>query len=239
MILCGHRGVASLAPENTLAGLREAHRLGFAWVEIDVQLTRDEQVVVAHDEKVNRCTNGKGWLRQFDWDELSRLDAGSWFAPAFAEERIPLLQDYLALAATLGMHVNIEFKLYPKDDAERLCRRVNEIIIQGTFNQDMLLFSSFEPDCLRQLQGLQPNIARALLVENIPDDWQPQLQRLDCRALHCHYRHLAQAQVQAVTAAGYQVNCYTVNQQRQADTLASWGVNMIFTDKPLKTSCSR
>ncbi|WP_417613914.1 glycerophosphoryl diester phosphodiesterase [Oceanisphaera sp.] len=239
MIVCGHRGIASLAPENTLAGLREAHRLGFTWVEIDVQLTRDEQVVVAHDEKVNRCTNGKGWLRQFDWQELSRLDAGSWFSPAFADERIPLLRDYLALATRLGMHVNIEFKLYPGDDAERLCRRVSEIMAPGPFAPEKLLFSSFEPDCLRHLQKLQPNVARALLVEKIPDDWQTQLHRLSCRALHCHYRHLTQAQAQAVSAAGYQLNCYTVNQQCQADKLASWGVNMIFTDKPLTTSGRR
>ncbi len=232
MILCGHRGVASLAPENTLAGLREAHRLGLAWVEIDVQLTRDEQVVVIHDEKVNRCTNGRGWLRQFDWHELSRLDAGSWFAPAFAGERIPLLQDYLALAATLGIHVNIELKLYPKDDAGRLCRRVSEVIAQSAFDQDRLLFSSFEPDCLRQLRVLQPDIARALLVERIPDDWQAQLQQLACTSLHCHHRHLTRARAEAVKAAGYRLNCYTVNHTSKAATLAAWGVDMIFTDTP-------
>ncbi|MFP2768464.1 glycerophosphoryl diester phosphodiesterase [Oceanisphaera sp. KMM 10153] len=232
MILCGHRGVASLAPENTLAGLREAHRLGLEWVEIDVQLTRDEQVVVAHDEKVNRCTNGKGWLRQFDRDELSRLDAGSWFAPTFADERIPLLQDYLALAARLGIHVNIELKLYPEDDAERLCRRVSEVMTQGAFDQNMLLFSSFEPDCLRQLRVLQPDIDRALLVERIPDDWQTQLQQLKCTSLNCHHRHLSRARAEAIKAAGYRLNCYTVNHTSKAATLAAWGVDMIFTDTP-------
>jgi glycerophosphoryl diester phosphodiesterase len=232
MILCGHRGVASLAPENTLAGLREAHRLGLEWVEIDVQLSKDQQVVVFHDEKVNRCTDGKGWLRLFDRDELGRLDAGSWFAPAFAEERIPLLQDYLVLAARLGIHVNIELKLYPQDDAGRLCRRVSEIITQGAFDQDMLLYSSFEPDCLRQLRVLQPDIARALLVERIPDDWQTQLQQLACTSLHCHHRHLTHARAEAIKMAGYRLNCYTVNQSGRAATLAAWGVDMIFTDTP-------
>ncbi|GHA23811.1 glycerophosphoryl diester phosphodiesterase [Oceanisphaera arctica] len=232
MILCGHRGVASLAPENTLAGLREAHRLGLEWVEIDVQLTRDEQVVVIHDEKVNRCTNGKGWLRQYDRDELGRLDAGSWFDPAFSQERIPLLTDYLTLAATLGIRVNIELKLYPQDDAARLCRRVSEVIEQHGFDKDTLLFSSFEPDCLRQLQMLQPDIARALLVERIPYDWQTQLQQLNCTGLNCHHRHLTRVLAEAVKAAGYRLNCYTVNHTGKAATLAAWGVDMIFTDTP-------
>ncbi|MBM7456417.1 glycerophosphoryl diester phosphodiesterase [Oceanisphaera litoralis] len=232
MILCGHRGVASLAPENTLAGLREAHRLGLEWVEIDVQLTRDEQVVVIHDEKVDRCTDGRGWVRQYDRNELSRLDAGSWFSPAFAEERIPLLQDYLALAIRLGIHVNIELKLYPEDDAERLCRRVSEVLEQGAFDKHMLLFSSFEPDCIKFMHELQPDIPRALLVERIPDDWQTQLQQLDCTSLHCHHRHLTRAQALAVKAAGYRLNCYTVNHIDEAATLAAWGVDMIFTDQP-------
>lgn len=232
MILCGHRGVASLAPENTLAGLRVAHRLGLEWVEIDVQLTRDGQVVVFHDEKVNRCTDGKGWLRQFDEDELEQLDAGSWFSPAFAGERVPNLQDYLALAATFGIKVNIELKLYRQDDAALLCSRVSEVIAHHAFDTSSLLFSSFEPDCLHFMQTLQPDIARALLVERIPGDWQAQLQRLDCTALHCHHRHLTRARTREIKAAGYRLNCYTVNHLGKAATLAAWGVDMIFTDTP-------
>ncbi|MGB5855215.1 MAG: glycerophosphodiester phosphodiesterase family protein, partial [Oceanisphaera sp.] len=84
-----------------------------------------------------------------------------------------------------------------------------------------------------QMQRLQPTIARALLVERIPADWLATLQRLDCAALNCNHRNLTQTQAQAVIDAGYRLNCYTVNSQRQADILASWGVHMIFTDKPL------
>ncbi|WP_298715701.1 glycerophosphoryl diester phosphodiesterase [uncultured Oceanisphaera sp.] len=232
MILCGHRGVASLAPENTLAGLQAAHQLGLEWVEIDVQLTKDRQVVVFHDEKLRRCTDGTGWLRQYDWHELARLDAGSWFSPAFAGEHIPQLLDYLALAATLGIRVNIELKLYPQDDAARLCRRVSEVIRQHAFDPGSLLFSSFEPDCLHHMQTLAPDIARALLVERIPADWQTRLQRMNGTALHCHHRHLTRARAREIKAAGYRLNCYTVNNLDKATTLADWGVDMIFTDTP-------
>ncbi|ATG74839.1 glycerophosphoryl diester phosphodiesterase [Zobellella denitrificans] len=232
MILCGHRGVASLAPENTLAGLRKAAELGLSWVEIDVQLTKDEKVVVIHDEKVNRCSDGKGKLRKYAWDELRKLDAGSWFDPAFAQERIPKLKDYLALARELGIRVNVELKVYDKDDAGRLCRKVSKLIDKHGVDKDSLLFSSFDPDCLRYLQVLQPEVPRGLLVEHIPDDWQQQLEQLECAALHCNYRYLSREQAEAVKAAGYRLHCYTANTPDKVKDFPAWGVDMLFTDKP-------
>ncbi|PSJ46336.1 glycerophosphoryl diester phosphodiesterase [Zobellella endophytica] len=232
MILCGHRGVASLAPENTLAGLRKAAELGLSWVEIDVQLTRDQKVVVIHDEKVNRCSDGKGKLRKYEWDELRKLDAGSWFDPAFEQERIPRLRDYLALARELGIKVNVELKVYDKDDAGRLCRRLSKLIDKHGFDKGSLLLSSFDPDCLRYLQVLQPQVPRGLLVEHVPDDWQQQLERLECAALHCNYRYLSREQAEAVKATGYRLHCYTANHPDKVKDFPAWGVDMIFTDKP-------
>ncbi|MBL1377552.1 glycerophosphoryl diester phosphodiesterase [Zobellella iuensis] len=232
MILCGHRGVASLAPENTLAGLRKAAELGLSWVEIDVQLTKDEKVVVLHDEKVNRCSDGKGKLRKYDWDQLRKLDAGSWFDPAFGQERIPRLRDYLALARELGIRVNVELKVYDKDDAGRLCRKVSKLIDKHGVDKASLLFSSFDPDCLRYLQVLQPEVPRGLLVEHIPDDWQQQLEQLECAALHCNYRYLSREQAEAVKAAGYRLHCYTANTPDKVKDFPAWGVDMLFTDKP-------
>lgn len=236
MIICGHRGLASLAPENTLAGLEAAYQQGLSWVEIDVQLSQDNQVVVFHDERLERCSNGRGLLRQHTWQQLSQLDAGSWFDDAFAGERLVLLQDYLADAARRHIRVNIELKLYPEDNAAHLCRQVSRVIAEENLTPGNLLFSSFDPVALGHVQSMQPSIARALLVERIPADWQIQLQQLDCCALNCNYRYLTQSQAQAVGSAGYRLNCYTVNQQRQADILAGWGVNMVFTDKPLHAS---
>lgn len=239
MIICGHRGLASMAPENTLAGLEAAHKQGLSWVEIDAQLTQDNQVVVFHDQRLHRCSNGRGPLRQHSWSQLSQLDAGSWFSASFTDEPLVLLHDYLAQAARRHIRVNIELKLYPKDSAANLCRQVSRVITEGKFMPDNLLLSSFDPAALVHMQTLQPNIARALLVERIPADWLAQLQRLDCCALNCNHRYLTRPQAQTVITAGYQLNCYTVNQQRQADTLAGWGVNMVFTDNPLNSGEQR
>lgn len=238
MIICGHRGLASLAPENTLAGLMAAHAAGLTWVEIDVQLSQDQAVVLFHDQRLGRCTDGHGTLRQYTWLQLQALDAGSWFSKDFANERMPLLKEYLTRAAGLNIQVNIELKLYPKDPVPLLCERVSqvvkELIAAGTITAHDLLFSSFEPTALGQMQHLAPSVPRALLVESIPVDWQTQLQQLDCQALHCKHNTLTPAKAQAIIEAGYRLSCYTVNKQSRADQLAEFGVSMVFSDKPLK-----
>ncbi len=95
MKVIGHRGAASLAPENTFAGFDLALELGVDAIETDVQKTKDGRLVIFHDSQVQRTTNGSGVLQELTWDELEKLDAGSWFHPRFKGEKIPLLTDFL------------------------------------------------------------------------------------------------------------------------------------------------
>lgn len=232
MILCGHRGVASLAPENTLAGMRKVRELGLNWVEIDVQLTRDGTPVVIHDQTVNRCTNGRGKVGHYQLEQLQQLDAGSWFDRAFGGEPVPTLNQLLALCQRLAISVNIELKDYRPGEAGPLCQRVGQVIDKGGFNKDSLLFSGFNPECIKLMQSLQPEIRRGLLVEQVPDNWQPLMAELGCYSLHCNFRYLTQLQARAVKQAGYQLYCYTPNKPDQVAHFAAWGVDMIITDKP-------
>ena len=101
--LIGHRGAAAAAPENTLASLRKAKELGASWVEFDVKLTRDGCPVLIHDERLERTTSGRGEVALTTLEELQKLDAGGWFAPAFRGERVPTLEAALALCAELGL----------------------------------------------------------------------------------------------------------------------------------------
>src|SRR5438094_7725558 len=98
----GHRGAAEHAPENTLAGLRRAKQLGCAWVEFDVRLTGDGALVLCHDGRLERTTTGRGRLSAQSLGAIRRCDAGSWFAPEFAGEIVPTLDEALLLAAKLG-----------------------------------------------------------------------------------------------------------------------------------------
>lgn len=105
-----HRGASADAPENTLAAFALASTLGADWFELDCTLTRDGAVIVIHDDTVDRVTNGKGKVADLTLAELRRLDAGSWKDPAFAGERLPTLDEALALARDRHIGVYIEIK---------------------------------------------------------------------------------------------------------------------------------
>lgn len=107
--MLGHRGAPAAAPENTVAAFRRAVELGADGVELDVQLTRDGALVVLHDETVDRTTNGRGLLRDLGFEEVRRLDAGSWFKSSFAGERVPTLTEALAVLPA-GALVDVEMK---------------------------------------------------------------------------------------------------------------------------------
>jgi glycerophosphoryl diester phosphodiesterase len=95
MKVIGHRGAAGLAPENTFAGFDLALELGVDGIETDVQKTKDGELVLFHDHLLDKTTNGTGVLQEMPWQELRRLDAGSWFDGRYAGERIPLLIEAL------------------------------------------------------------------------------------------------------------------------------------------------
>lgn len=90
-----HRGANEVAPENTRAAAQQCIDWGVAYVEVDVRTSKDKQLYILHDPTVNRTTNGKGFLRQLTGAEIDQLDAGSWFDPKFAGERVPKLRPYL------------------------------------------------------------------------------------------------------------------------------------------------
>ena len=106
-----HRGASGpgLAPENTLAACEKALQIGVDILEIDVRATRDGQLVVLHDSALDRTTNGTGLVADLLGDQVRQLDAGRWFSPDFAGERVPLLEDVLDLARNQAL-VLIEIK---------------------------------------------------------------------------------------------------------------------------------
>src|SRR5579875_1329969 len=115
-VVAAHRGAKRLAPENTLAAFEKAISMGAAALELDTHLTSDGRIVVLHDARVDRTTNGSGAVRSFTADEIAALDAGSWHSPDFAGERIPTLEQVLELTKA-GTRLNIELKSWAGDAA--------------------------------------------------------------------------------------------------------------------------
>lgn len=157
MRLAGHRGHSAGAPENTFAAFRKAHEFAGRGVtcETDLRITSDGELVLIHDETVDRTTNGHGLIRNMTYSEIAGLSAGGWFSDEFAEERVPLLRDALQLARDLGIIYQLELKAYDLDDVlvPKLRALIDELGCA-----DLLQFSSFDLVQLRALKKAIPEV---------------------------------------------------------------------------------
>ncbi|MEQ8196314.1 MAG: glycerophosphodiester phosphodiesterase [Rhodospirillales bacterium] len=228
----GHRGAAGHAPENTLAGIRKAAALGVRWVEFDVRLTRDDHPILFHDETLQRTTNGRGRISDLDWDDIGRLDAGGWFGPDYAGERIPTLEEAAALLASLDLGANVEIKASPGREIES--GHIITALLQDVWPKarPLPLISSFQRDTVAAALAEAPEIPRALIAGKVPPDWPEILSNLACEGLHCRHDALTAKQADAVISAGFSLRCYTVNNDALARPLFAWGVESVFTDFP-------
>src|SRR3990167_2926706 len=113
-----HRGACAYAPENTIASFTKAAQLGMKWLEFDVMQSVDGEVIVFHDETLDRTTNGKGDVDRYPYSYLRTLDAGAWFNPAFSGERIPTLIQTLEFLENTNMNANVEIKAMGNRDEQ-------------------------------------------------------------------------------------------------------------------------
>jgi glycerophosphoryl diester phosphodiesterase len=228
----GHRGAKLRAPENTLAGFRLARRLGAGWIELDAKLTADSVPVVMHDETLERTTDGAGAVATATLAEIRRLDAGSWFSPAFKGEVVPTLAEALAVIAAEGMGVNVEIKPCPGREREtaELCIKV----IKETWpaSSPPPILSSFKLASLAAVHDAAPELRRGLLLEDYAADWRETAERLGCRAIHPRWSALTKPWALHIKEAGFACLVWTVNDANAARRLFAWGVESIITDAP-------
>jgi glycerophosphoryl diester phosphodiesterase len=226
--IIAHRCGGALTPENTLAGLRLAARLGCRGVEFDAMLAADGVPVLIHDETLERTTSGLGRVADTDSARLTRLDAGSRHHPAFAVEPLPTLDAALQLCAVLGLWANVEIK--PSAGQESETGRV--VARHAAAAAGKLLLSSFSAEALCAAAIEAPQLPRALLVGAIPADWRERTAESGALALHSSARSLTADAAQAVLSAGFPLRCYTVNRREDAERLFAMGVSAVFTDRP-------
>lgn len=227
-----HRGASGEAPENTLAALRRAAALGAKWVEFDVKLSRDGACILMHDELLRRTTNGRGEVRRYDLDELRRLDAGAWFNARYAGERIPTLEEALALCLDLGLDINLEIKPCPGRQEETALRVIEVLRAGWPAGRPWPLISSFALVSLETVRLKAPELPRGLLVGRPTRRALALLDRLDCASLHCDARRLAPGLIEALRPSGRPLLTYTVNDAAQARRLIRMGVTAVFSDRP-------
>lgn len=228
----GHRGAAASAPENTLAGLRRAHALGCRWVEFDVRLSADERLILLHDSRIDRTTDGRGKAAALPFAEIRRHDAGSWFAAAFAGERVPSLEEAVSVLGELGLAANVELKA-ERGRAERTGALAGALLARSWPSRlPPPLVSSFLPRALAGVRETAPEIPRGLLFRSLPSGWRLPVERLDCTTVHADQRFLRPEVVAELRRLGYAVLAYTVSDPERAERLFGWGVSAVFSDVP-------
>lgn len=228
--IVGHRGAATHAPENTLAGLRQAAAFGAAWVEFDVMLSRDGVPLLHHDASLARTTGDPRLVTETTLADLKTLDAGAWFGARFAGERIPTFAEAIAVLAELGLGANVEIKPASGRERETAEAVVKEVQRSWPTTLPAPLISSFEDSCLEEALALAPELPRGHLYEAIPANWRDSVARLDCLSVHGRDQLLDEETVAEIREAGYRVVTYTVNDPRHAVELDAWGVDTIITD---------
>ena len=228
IIIIAHRGASAVAPESTAAAIREAGRSGARMVELDVQMSRDGRLVIFHDDRLERTTNGTGVVTAARYAALSRLDAGAWFHPRFAGQRILLVSQALHRIPS-RMRVNLELKRTPRRRA--LLRRFLRTVRRARLGH-RLLVSSFDPQLLAPLAAA--GLSLALICRRDPDRSLKRAIRLGCVAWHPFHALVTPRRVARAHAAGLAVHAWSVDDAARARRLGAWGVDGIFTNDPAR-----
>lgn len=229
-LILAHRGASAQAPENTLAAFRLAAEAGADGIELDVHLSQDGEIVVIHDEQVDRTTNGHGWVHAMTLAELKALDAGSWFSPRFSGERIPTLAEVLEAVGPAVQLINIELKsgrvLYPG-----LETRVIETLRRFGLLQRCIL-SSFNHFSLRLVKQIEPRARTGVLyVEGLVDPW-VYARHVPADAIHPPHYAVFPELVTGAHAAGLAVNTWTVDAPDDVRRVVACGVDAVITNDP-------
>lgn len=227
-----HRGYSAKYPENTLAAFRATAMLPIEGVEFDVHLTTDSRVVVIHDEKIDRTSNGSGYVKDMTLNELRQYDYGSWFSKEFAGEAIPTLAEVLEVFKDTHHHINIELKsdVFVYAGMEELV--LNEVKAQGML--DRVVISSFDHEAVNRISKLAPDVENAALFVNMILNVAKYQEKLPAKALHVSLPTAVRKPVLDAISEGSIVRVWTVNETKYLEPLLHIGVDAIFTDEPKK-----
>ncbi|WP_411074165.1 glycerophosphodiester phosphodiesterase [Streptomyces sp. cmx-4-7] len=224
-----HRGASSVAPENTLIAGEVARRAGADWIENDVRFSKDGSAYVLHDATVDRTTDGTGNIGTLTSEEISALDAGSWFAPSYRGIRIPTLSSQLIDFQKRGGRLLLDIT-GTRDEA-----KIKQILflVRLYKMEDRVLVQSFFPESLKHVRTLAPEMPMALLRDTLDADPVAVTKELGVTAYNVSDKALSTRPeiVAELHAAGVSVNVWTVNEPERWRALADLGVDGIITDR--------
>lgn len=230
IMVIGHRGDAKNAPENTLISFKRAIEMGADGIELDVQMSKDGHLVVIHDERVDRTTDGIGFVKDFTLKEIKRLDAGIKFGKKFSGERIPALYEVFDLVANQNIILNIEIKngivIYPGIE-----EKLVEMIMDYNF-RDRVVISSFNHYSIREVKEIAPELKVGLLYEcGLVEPWYI-ANRMHAYSLHPFYFNIIPELVAGCKKNNIKLFPWTVDKKDDMERMIKLGVDAIITNDP-------
>ena len=232
VLVIAHRGFSGGAPENTLIAFKKALELGVDMIELDVHLSKDGEVVIIHDDTLNRTTNGKGKVAEYTLKELKQLDAGSSSSPPYSGERIPTLKEVLQLVEA-RVPLAIELKKGERDRTtiiDLADRAFQEVEKMGMLNQ--VLFASFELSAIERIQERNPHVPVAFISGK---DWNSPNEITGGKPipiLSCRARALNPFNISRAHKEGIKVFAWTPNTEEEMEQFLKMGVDGIITNFP-------
>lgn len=225
-----HRGASAYAPENTIAAFEAAVAAGVRWVEFDVMQAACGELIIFHDDTLDRTTSGKGAVIDHPYSYLRTLDAGSWFDTKFRSQYIPTLKEVLLFLQKNKLNANIEIKASPGHERIQVEKMI-EVVSPFFCDQQTFLFSSFSTEALRVLHQKAPMNLIGLLIHDWAENWLEVCQWLNPISIHVNEAIMTAKHAKDIKGSGKQLFCYTVNDPVRAEVLFSWGVDAVFTDR--------
>lgn len=220
IIIVAHRGFSGIYPENTLLAFQKAVELGVDFIELDIHQTLDKEIVVCHDEKIDRTTDGNGYIKEMNYEEIKKYDAGKW--KGYSGEKIPLLRDVFEKFKN-KVKILIEIK---ECDVYELVKLIKEYKIEKS-----VIVGSFNLEYIKEVRNLFPIISTALISYKVPTNID-HLIKYGIRKLDIEFHNLNKEIVKELVSYGFVINTWTPNTEEELKKVIDYGVQFITTDRP-------
>lgn len=228
-----HRGLNTIAPENTMAAFRLAHERGVKWLETDVDILADGTPIICHDTYLDRTTNRTGKFYGLTAADLDNIDAGSWFSADYKGEPLPRLATLVDFLNETGMNANIEIK--PNEAGRDMSLRLLEAVAHEIKRVEPgieILVSCFNHVMLAKFKEMMPHIPVACLYtkDSLWPDCFTTLQLVGADFIHPEDASMTRERIQLAREFGIGVNVWTVNSRARANELFNWGATGVISD---------
>jgi glycerophosphoryl diester phosphodiesterase len=231
IIVYAHRGASAYAPENTLAAFKKAVALGADGIELDVQLTKDNNLVIIHDYELQRVSNGKGMVKDKTLSELKELDFGSKFGKEYKDEKIPNLEEVLELIQGWNGILNVEIKSAPQFTNEGVEEKVIEVLRRYNYINKTII-SSFNHLTLLKIKEIDADVTTAILYDEQMEEPWTYAKYLGTAAIHPSGYSLTPEIVKECHKENVKVNVWTLNKEQEMNLAIKAGVDGIITNYP-------